>query len=410
MEDRSLAGMVVVGPKRSGDPYFSEDVDLLSTLVSQAAVAVKNAHLYREVVLVNEYVDNILSTMASGVIALNASGHISLSNPAAERLTGMSLKRRNPVSYVDLPVALAEPLRDTLLDGKAYSQLETSLHTREGQALPLVYSTAPLQAKDRSTLGALIVFSDLTRLKQLEIEKQRAERLASFGSLASGVAHEIKNPLVAIRTFAELLPERFADIDFREDFSKVVVREIDRIDNLVARLRGIASAPHPQTGSVDLRQPLLDTLKLLRGQLEQSQTAVHYSVEDEAPYVAIEDSQLKQLFLNILQNALEAMGSGGAINIRIARTQSPGPSWILLEVSDTGPGMSESVRGHIFEPFFTTKPTGSGLGLAICRSIVDAHRGSIRAENNRAHRGTTIIVELPAAEASAEAFQSAVRG
>jgi PAS domain S-box-containing protein len=410
MEDRSLAGMVVVGPKRSGDPYFSEDVDLLSTLVSQAAVAVKNAHLYREVVLVNEYVDNILSTMASGVIALDASGHISLSNPAAERLTGMTLKRRNPVSYADLPVALAEPLRDTLLDGKAYSQLETSLHTREGQALPLVYSTAPLQAKDRSTLGALIVFSDLTRLKQLEIEKQRAERLASFGSLASGVAHEIKNPLVAIRTFAELLPERFADIDFREDFSKVVVREIDRIDNLVARLRGIASAPHPQTGSVDLRQPLLETLKLLRGQLEQSQTAVHYSIEDEAPYVAIEDSQLKQLFLNILQNALEAMGSGGEINIRIARTQSPGPSWILLEVSDTGPGMSESVRGHIFEPFFTTKPTGSGLGLAICRSIVDAHRGSIRAENNRAHRGTTIIVELPAAEASAEAFQSAVRG
>ena len=410
MEDRSLAGMVVVGPKRSGDPYFSEDVDLLSTLVSQAAVAVKNAHLYREVVLVNEYVDNILSTMASGVIALDASGHISLSNPAAERLTGMTLRRRNPVSYADLPVALAEPLRDTLLDGKAYSQLETSLHTREGQALPLVYSTAPLQAKDRSTLGALIVFSDLTRLKQLEIEKQRAERLASFGSLASGVAHEIKNPLVAIRTFAELLPERFADIDFREDFSKVVVREIDRIDNLVARLRGIASAPHPQTGSVDLRQPLLETLKLLRGQLEQSQTAVHYSIEDEAPYVAIDDSQLKQLFLNILQNALEAMGSGGDINIRIARTQAPGPSWILLEVSDTGPGMSESVIGHIFEPFFTTKPTGSGLGLAICRSIVDAHRGSIRAENNRAHRGTTIIVELPAAEASAEAFQSAVRG
>ena len=410
MEDRSLAGVVVVGARRSGDPYFSEDVDLLSTLVSQAAVAVKNAHLYREVVLVNEYVDNILSTMASGVIALDASGHISLSNPAAERLTGMTLKRRNPVSYADLPVALAEPLRDTLLDGKAYSQLETSLHTREGLVLPLVYSTAPLQARDRSTLGALIVFSDLTRLKELELEKQRAERLASFGSLASGVAHEIKNPLVAIRTFAELLPERFADVDFREDFSKVVVREIDRIDNLVARLRGIASAPQHQSGSVDVRQPMLETLKLLRGQLEQSQTTVHYSIEDDGPYVAIEDSQLKQLFLNIFQNALEAMGSGGEINIRIARTQSPGPSWILLEVSDTGPGMPESVRSHVFEPFFTTKPTGSGLGLAICRSIVDAHRGSIRAENNRGHRGTTILVELPAAEASAEAFQSAVRG
>jgi PAS domain S-box-containing protein len=410
MDDRVLAGMLLVGPKRSGDPYFSEDVDLLSTMVSQAAVAMKNAHLYREVVLVNEYVDNILSTMASGVIALDASGHISLSNPAAERFTGMTLKRHNPVSYVDLPVALAEPLRDTLLDGKAYSQLETSLRTREGLILPLVYSTAPLQARDRSTLGALIVFSDLTRLKELELEKQRAERLASFGSLASGVAHEIKNPLVAIRTFAELLPERFADVDFRDDFSKVVVREIDRIDNLVARLRGIASAPQHQTGSVDIRQPMLETLKLLRGQLEQSQTAVHYSIEDDAPFVSIEDSQLKQLFLNIFQNALEAMGSGGEISIRIARTQSASPSWILLEISDTGPGMPDSVKSHVFEPFFTTKPTGSGLGLAICRSIVDAHRGSIRAENNRAQRGTTILVELPAADATAEVFQSTVRG
>jgi PAS domain S-box-containing protein len=410
MDDSLLAGVLVVGPKRSGDPYFSEDVDLLSTLVSQAAVAMKNAHLYREVVLVNEYVDNILSTMASGVIALDASGRISLCNPAAERFTGMTLKRRDPVSYVDLPVALAEPLRDTLLDGRAYSQLETSLRTREGSILPLVYSTAPLQARDRSTLGALIVFSDLTRLKELELEKQRAERLASFGSLASGVAHEIKNPLVAIRTFAELLPERFADVDFRDDFSKVVVREIDRIDNLIARLRGIASAPHPQTGPVDVRQPMRETLTLLRGQLEQSQTTVNYSIEDDSPFVSIEDSQLKQLFLNIFQNALEAMGSGGEINIKVARSKSAGPAWILLEVSDTGPGMPDSISSHVFEPFFTTKSTGSGLGLAICRSIVDAHRGSIRAENNRAHRGTTILVELPAADANVEAFQSAVRG
>jgi signal transduction histidine kinase len=410
IDEQSLAGILIVGPKRSGDPYFVEDIDLLSTLVSQAAVAIKNAHLYHEVVLVNEYVDNILSTMASGVIAVDASGHVSLSNPAAEHLTGIRLKRKQNASYSDLPPTLAAPLKETLTEGRAYSQLETAIATQEGLPLPLVYSTAPLQGKDGSTHGALIVFSDLSRLKELEYEKQRAERLASFGSLASGVAHEIKNPLVAIRTFAELLPERFADVDFRDDFSKVVVREIDRIDNLVARLRGIASAPQHQTGSVDIRQPISETLKLLRGQLEQSRTAVRYVTEDDAPFVTIDDSQLKQLFLNIFQNALEAMGQGGELSIRIARSQSPGPSWILIEVSDTGPGMSDSVKSHIFEPFFTTKPTGSGLGLAICRSIVDAHRGSIRAENNRVPPGTTIVVELPAADAGAEALQSVVRG
>jgi PAS domain S-box-containing protein len=404
-DEYSLAGMLIVGPKRSGDPYFNEDIDLLSTLVGQAAVAMKNAHLYNEVVIVNEYVDNILSTMASGVIAVDSSGHVSLFNRAAEQLTGMTFNRRLHPSYAELPPALAEPLRGTLFEGKAYSQLETSIQTNEGLTLPLVCSTASLQGKDGTTHGALIVFSDLTRLKELEYEKQRAERLASFGSLASGVAHEIKNPLVAIRTFAELLPERFSDIDFREDFSKVVVREIDRIDNLVARLRGIASAPQEQTGSVDVRQPISDTLKLLRGQLEQSHTTVRLTADEDNPFVTIDESQLKQLFLNIFQNALEAMGQGGELRIRVARSQSAGAAWILIEVSDTGPGMPESVRPHVFEPFFTTKSTGSGLGLAICRSIVDAHRGSIRAENNRGQSGSTIVVELPAAVGGIEALQ-----
>jgi signal transduction histidine kinase len=344
--------------------------------------------------------------MASGVIAVDASGHVSLFNRAAEQLTGLSFNRRLHPPYTELPTALAEPLRETLIEGKAYSQLEIFIQTQAGLPLPLVCSTASLSGKDGSTHGALIVFSDLTRLKELEYEKQRAERLASFGSLASGVAHEIKNPLVAIRTFAELLPERFSDVDFREDFSKVVVREIDRIDNLVARLRGIASAPQQQTGSVDVRQPISDTLKLLRGQLEQSHTTVRFTADDDTPFVTIDESQLKQLFLNIFQNALEAMGQGGELNVRVARNQSGGASWILIEVSDSGPGLPESVKDHIFEPFFTTKPTGSGLGLAICRSIVDAHRGSIRAENNRSHSGTTIVVELPAADAGIEALQS----
>jgi PAS domain S-box-containing protein len=410
IDEYSLAGLLVLGPKRSGDPYFAEDIDLISTLVNQAAVAMKNAHLYREVVLVNEYVDNILSTMASGVIAVDASGRLSLSNPAAESLTGMRLRRRPSFSYNELPSPLAGALRETLAEGKAYSQLETSIQTQDGLLLPLVYSTAPLRNKDGTTHGALIVFGDLSRLKELEREKHRAERLASFGSLASGVAHEIKNPLVAIRTFAELLPERFADVDFRDDFSKVVVREIDRIDNLVARLRGIASAPQHQTGSVDLRQPISDTLKLLRGQLEQSRTRVRHVVEDETPFVAIEDAQLKQLFLNIFQNALEAMGQGGELTIRIARRLSSGSAWILIEVSDTGPGMPDSVKGHVFDPFFTTKPTGSGLGLAICRSIVDAHRGTIRAENKPDASGTMITIELPAADAVAESLQGAIRG
>jgi signal transduction histidine kinase len=410
-QDLILAGFILVGAKRSGDPYFDRDIDLVSTLASQAAVAMKNAQLYRQVVVANEYVDNILSTMESGVIAIDASGHISLFNPAAHRLTGITFTPSRPPSYSDLPTPLGGPLSEALTKNRPHSQLETILHGSDGLARPLVYSTARLQDRDGRTHGALIVFSDLSRLKDLEREKQRAERLASFGALASGIAHEIKNPLVAIRTFAELLPERFGDVDFREDFSQVVIKEISRIDHLVARLRGIAATAPQQVGAVDLRDPIKDTLALLRGQLEQTRTRLVREFEDPAPFVAIDESQLKQLFLNLFLNAIEAMGTDGSLTVRITRKHTHGQPWIVVEVSDTGPGISETVAANIFDPFFTTKPRGSGLGLTICRGITDAHRGTIRAETNLHRRGTTIVVELPVPDAAAELVQkTALRG
>jgi PAS domain S-box-containing protein len=407
-EDARIVGVIVVAGKKSGDPYFTEDVDLLTTLISQASVAIKNAQLYRQVVLVNEYLDNILSAMESGVIAVDRAGEISLFNPAAERLTGLKSDSVSRRSYHSLPPSLALPLRETLEDGNARPQLETSIQGRDGLLVPLVCSTATLQNREGSTDGALIVFSDLSRIKYLEREKSRAERLASFGALASGVAHEIKNPLVAIRTFAELLPDRYTESDFREDFSKVVVREIDRIDNLVARLRGIAATPAQQMGAVDIRQPISETIALLRARLDQARISVRSRFEDSTPFVTIDESQLKQLFLNLLLNAIEAMSNGGDLTVRIRRKDSLGASWIVAEVSDTGPGIPDSVRPNIFDPFFSTKARGSGLGLAICRGITDAHRGTIRAENNGNGTGTTITVEFPAVTVTPELAQQSV--
>jgi signal transduction histidine kinase len=260
-----------------------------------------------------------------------------------------------------------------------------------------VCSTSALRDDKGHILGALVVFSDLSKIKELENEKRRAERLASFGALVSGIAHEIKNPLVAIKTFAELLPERFSDTDFRADFSKVVRIEIDRIDGLVARLRGLA-APTPDTlAPIDLREPISDTLSLLRAQLEHTQTTVDRDLGSSQTLVAIDPSQAKQLFLNLFLNALEAMTPGGRLAVRILRSHRQGQPWIQVLITDTGPGIPDLIRGKIFEPFFSTKARGSGLGLAICRSITDAHRGTIRAESASRGAGTTIIVEFPAA-------------
>jgi len=398
-EANTLVGFIVVGRKRSGDPFFAEDMDLLETLIGQASVAMKNAQLYHHVILMNEYVDNILSTMDSGVIAVDAKGVISLFNPAAELLVGLRARDIQGKSYDSLPTALASPLRDTLHTSLPRSQFELSIPGGDGLGVPLVCSTATLKHRDASAHGALIVFSNLTRLKHLEREKRRSERLASFGALASGVAHEIKNPLVAIRTFAELLTERYADEEFREDFSKVVIREIARIDDLVGRLRGLAATIPHRTGRVDIREPIRETLALLRAQLEQSQTTAHCDFDHPSPFVAVDEAQLKQLFLNLLLNSIEAMGHGGAIHVQVTGRELHGSPWIVVRVSDTGPGIPESLRTHIFDPFFTTKPRGSGLGLAICRGIMDAHSGTIRVEaDSTSGHGTIISVEFPSVD------------
>lgn len=395
LSENQLIGFLVLGPKLSGDAYLFEDVELLSTLSNQAAIAVRNAQLYQQVVLVNEYIENILSTMDSGVITVDADGHVALCNSTAERLTGVPKATLTSLKAEQLPTSIATPLRATLADGHSRSQIESTLTGDANRRIPIVCSTAALADDRGAIVGALVVFSDLSQVKALETEKRRAERLAAFSALVSGIAHEIKNPLVAIRTFAELLPDRFSEADFREDFARVVTTEIDRIDGLVGRLRGLAAPSLRQTTGVDIREPINETLALLRGQLEQTQTALHREFTDSEPLVAVDPSQLKQLFLNLFLNAIEAMGHGGTLTVRVRRRTSQDTQAVVVEVADSGPGIPESIRSSIFDPFFTTKPRGTGLGLAICRGIADAHRGTIRAEANQDQTGTTMVVEFP---------------
>jgi PAS domain S-box-containing protein len=395
VHEERLTGFVVLGPKLSGDPYFSEDIDLLSTIIGQAAIALENARLYREVTLVNEYVTNIVASMESGVIAADPNGSVTLFNPSAERITGVSRHTISSKMISRLPSALADPLAATLADGLPRFQAETLISGPSDHYVPISYATHALRDPHGHVLGVVGVFSDLTRLKQLETEKRRAERLASIGALASGIAHEIKNPLVAIKTFAELLPERFTEEDFRDDFSKVVIREIERIDDLVARLRGLA-APSVHPVPLDLREPIEETLSLLRGQLEQKKIRVRRIYDKNLTAVAGDPAQLKQLFLNLFMNALEAMNRGGQLTIELQRGLHHGAPTVLTKVSDTGSGIPESMLGKIFDPFVTTKPRGSGLGLAICRGIADAHGATIRATNNLASKGSTLTVEFPA--------------
>lgn len=395
VEENVLIGFLLLGAKRSGDPYFSNDADLLTTLANQAAVAVRNAQTHARVVQVNEEMRKVLETIESGVVAVGPRGRITLFNRAAEQLTGTSAETARGQSPECLPAPLGAALRATSSDGEPRSQIEFWLPDAAGQMVPLMCSTSPLRGPDGAPLGAVAVLADMSRLKELEQEKRRAERLASIEAIASGLIHEIRNPLVGIKTYAQLLPSRGASEEFREMFSRSAGREIGRIDDLLSRFRTMSRASQHPMEMVDVSDPLRDTLETLHAELEDRKIQLRRVGEQTRRPVLGNASQLQQLFMNLCLNAIQAMEPGGELTVRVADLSEGGGSTLLVEVADTGPGIPEHLLGTIFDPFVSTKPHGTGLGLAICRGIADAHHARIHARNNVGRSGCTFTVEFP---------------
>ncbi|HKC09726.1 MAG TPA: ATP-binding protein, partial [Methylomirabilota bacterium] len=395
IEEGQLIGFFALGAKRSGDPYFSNDADLLTTLANQAAVAVRNAQTHARVVQVNEEMRKVLETIESGVVAVGPRGRITLFNRAAEQLTGTSAETARGQSPECLPAPLGAALQATSSDGEPRSQIEFSLPDTAGQMVPLMCSTSSLRGPDGTPLGAVAVLADMSRLKELEQEKRRAERLASIEAIASGLIHEIRNPLVGIKTYAQLLPSRGASEEFREMFSRSAGREIGRIDDLLSRFRTMSRASQHPMEMVDVSDPLRDTLETLHAELEDRKIQLRRVGEQTRRPVLGNASQLQQLFMNLCLNAIQAMEPGGELTVRVADLSEGGGSTLLVEMADTGPGIPEHLLGTIFDPFVSTKPHGTGLGLAICRGIADAHHARIHARNNVGRPGCTFTVEFP---------------
>lgn len=389
ISESTLIGVIAAGPKLSGDPFYPQDLDLLMTLANQAGVAVKNAQLYAQVVLTNEYITNIVATIESGVVAIEATGEIALFNRAAAQLTGIPADRALGQPVTTLPVCLSEALQASVAEGRALTQPEIELS--DGTTTrPIICTTSPLRDPEGAVLGAVTVFSDLTPLKELEAGRRHAERLAYFEMLASGIAHEIKNPLVAIKTFAQLLPRRHTDARFVEEFGRIAAREIGRMERLLERLRTLSRPSDRPRHPLDLRLPIGDALETMRAAFEEKNIVVSVALGREPCTILGDHAELEQLFLNLLMNAHEATPPRGMLRVELAVTGGRATAAVI----DTGPGVPAPLLERVFEPFFTTKRRGSGLGLAICAAIAQTHGAKLRAANRRTG-GAVFTVEFP---------------
>ncbi len=222
----------------------------------------------------------------------------------------------------------------------------------------------------------------------------RANRLAGLGNLAEGMAHEIRNPLVAIKTFFDLLPEKREDREFMTRFAEIAQKEVQRIAKLLNELARFAEPPKPCLMESDLNEILKSVVGLVETEAKSRKVDIRCNLLEDLSSVVLDPEQIKQVVLNIVLNGLQAMSPGGLLEIEIRK--GAGPDEVQIVISDSGAGIPPENMEAIFNPFFTTKAPnrGMGLGLSIAHQIIHEHKGSIDVES-RIHEGTRFIVTLP---------------
>ena len=236
------------------------------------------------------------------------------------------------------------------------------------------------------------LYEDLKRSKSYI---RRADRLASLGTLTAGLAHEIRNPLVAIKTLTQLLPERLDDEEFRTQFLQIASGEVDRISSLVTELLEFARPSDPKLELENINTILDGMLLLASTETKKKQINIIKNFASDLPPVQIDREQIKQVFLNVLLNAIEATSENGKITVKTRTFTKPGGEpYAQIEFTDTGCGIPEEYLEDIFNPFFTTKSTGSGLGLSISNQIIQEHRGYIDVESQMG-KGASFFINLP---------------
>jgi two-component system, NtrC family, sensor histidine kinase HydH len=335
-----------------------------------------------------------------GVILIDGREKIISFSDEARQILGLSVAPKDQVSLDVLPSVLQSFVREGLSTGFPVAGRQMDLAVEGRELVTVRVSALPLAAKGAGP-GMAVVVNDLTAARRLEQNLWHYDRLVNIGTLSASMAHEIKNALVAGKTFVDLLLEKHQDAELAD----VVRREMGRIDAIVSRMLRFVSPAQPKFTEVSLHEVLEHSLCLVQSQLAGKLITLERSFRAMPDQVKGDDRQLQQVFVNLFLNASEAMGPNGTLKVATEviccgtsparRKDSPSQAQVGVTIRDSGAGIPPENLAHLFEPFFTTKPTGTGLGLAITRRIIEEHRGQISVKSEP-DQGTTFRVIFPA--------------
>ena len=398
LSGENLVGILFLGEKKSGDIFTAEDISLLMTLASQIAIALENAELYEEVLNVKNSVQDILDAMIAGVITVDNQGVIATFNPMAENITGIKGEDAIGQNYKEVFANKGNisQIIESAMQDKTFNSFESIFVGSDKHFIPVAISSTTLHNSHNKKTGILLTFTNLTEVKKLEEKVRQADKISALGTMAAGMAHEIKNPLSAMKIFAQLLPTRYAEKDFRQKLIDILPREINRIDKIVESLLGFARSTKPKLEMVDIRGLVDDIVFYFSDRAKDHSVKLLADIMDNLPKIEIDREQITQVISNLILNGMQAMTTGGVIGIKIYEGEKIGEMLhnIKIEISDSGHGITQDNLKKMFDPFFTTKHTGTGLGLAITHSIIDSHKGTIEVKSVL-DKGTTFVITLP---------------
>jgi len=377
--------------------FTSREVSLLTLIGNQIGSAIQNARLHEEI-KESEYKYKTLVEGINEGYVLCQDGQILFSNPAFAKMHGYACEDVNSKRVSEfLPEELTRSFEHET-EGEGPSSVSNSLEFirthRDGRHLPTEVEIQSVEYEGRKALVGL--FRDISEQKRMEKALMEQERLASIGRLSTNVAHEIRNPLSAIKMNIQILSKNLRLSGYNKRHLEIALGEIRRLDHILMDLMDVARPVKMEIRPTPLKDVIDRCLSLMEEKLRDQQVQVTVETDRADGAIPVDAEKIQQVILNVILNSLDAMPDGGTLSIRTDPEQIQGRAMLRVEIADTGEGIAEGHLPHLFDPFFSTKNKGAGLGLSNVKKIVEAHEGTLEVES-QLDRGTCFRLFLPAA-------------
>ncbi len=347
---------------------------------------------------------NVIQSLDSGLLTVDLQGRINFLNRTAERILNLDNENAKAMTIYDLFPTIKCGSDERVIKApdsfSEYERYETQFVSSSGKRIYLGFSISPLLGPDGSAIGHTLIFQDITRFKEMEDEMKRLDKMAAINQLAAGMAHEIRNPLTSLSGSIQMLKSELNLEAHQERLMNIILRESERLNALIRDFLLFAQPPRTERRVCSIRNILEETVELFTHSPEYHEDIeIRYSHPLEEIQTLVDPDQLKQVFWNLILNAVQAIDQRGSLTIGLAK-QNDGNAhrrasgWLKVSITDSGKGIAPHERDKIFEPFYTTKDRGTGLGLSIVHKIIENHDGLVKVESE-VGRGSTFSILLP---------------